>query len=253
MKKQNFTLAELIVSAIPLLAMALMLPALYAKSVTETTVTACINNQKQIFTALAAYAPAYGGHAPYVDYELGEGGSNTTRVTWASALSSGQFLKDNASYFCPAAAPLFKGTLGERRSRMDGTENCISQPRKYLERYRFINYGINYEYLAGNFGRWHSKNAKELVTMKLADIKYPVGKIMTADAWNGGEINSFGRHVISGDIKSCRSNRINPCHGGSAVILWCDGHVTLQEKPNEIIQKGDDATISYYFNTMKGK
>ena len=70
MKKQNFTLAELIVSAIPLLAMALMLPALYAKSVTETTVTACKNNQKQISIALYAYAPAYGGHAPYVDYEL---------------------------------------------------------------------------------------------------------------------------------------------------------------------------------------
>ena len=57
MKKQNFTLAELIVSAIPLLAMALMLPALYAKSVTETTVTACMNNQKQISIALYAYAP----------------------------------------------------------------------------------------------------------------------------------------------------------------------------------------------------
>ncbi len=161
MKKQNFTLAELIVSAIPLLAMALMLPALYAKSVTETTVTACMNNQKQISIALYAYAPAYGGHAPYVDYELGEGGSNATRVTWASALSSGQFLKDNASYFCPAAAPLFKGTLGEQRSRMNGTETCISQPQKYLERYRFINYGINHEYIAGNFGNWHSGNAKE--------------------------------------------------------------------------------------------
>lgn len=253
MKKQNFTLAELIVSAIPLLAMALMLPALYAKSVTETTVTACMNNQKQISIALHAYAPAYGGHAPYVDYELGEGGSNATRVTWASALSSGQFLKDNASYFCPAAAPLFKGTLGEQRSRMNGTETCISQPQKYLERYRFINYGINHEYIAGNFGNWHSGNAKELVTMKLADIKNPAGKIMAADAWNGGETNSFGRHLISGNIVSNRSNRINPCHGGSAVILWSDGHVTLQEKPNEIIQKGDAATIRHYFNATKGE
>ncbi len=251
--QKHFTSVELILMLTSIAVVCLMLPSMMTAFFSSAGDTVCQNNQRQIFSALVSYSQTSGGHAPYVDYELGEGGNSSTRVTWASALSTGKFIKDNSLYFCPAAAPCFIGEIGEKRSRADGAENCIAGGDRFLERYRFINYGINYEYIAGNFGAWNSKNGKELVTAKLPDIKNPAGKIMAADAWNGKGKSIYGRHLISGNIESNRSNRINPCHEGSAVVLWCDGHAALAERPDEILQKGDDATIKRYFNATKGE
>jgi|GEM_PF-4081210 competence protein ComGC len=251
MKIKHFTLIELILLVAAVAVLMLLLLRGMAKLSACAADTACRNNQQQIFAALTAYSQSYENHAPYVDYELGAGGGSSTRITWGSALNHGEFIKDNAVYFCPAAASSFTGAIGLSRSRADGAENCIVKPASNLERYRFINYGINYEYIAGNYGSWHSKDQRELVTAKLTDIKNPAGKIMLADAWNGNRENGYGRHLISGNIESNRSNRINPCHEESAIVLWSDGHITPVADPVGTIQKGDIATIRRYFNVTR--
>lgn len=249
MNKRSFTLIELlvVVSIIALLA-GMLLPALNKARLSALS-SACVNNQRQIGLALMSYTGDVNGYFPYADYGDIGGLGTSVRVTWAYSLNYTRHLKDNKVLFCDAAAPGFTSATGMERSKKDSPKNCIKFPNSSLEYYRFINYGINYTYLASNRGAWNGSDTSALLTQKIDNVVNPSEKIMTSDAW--AKQNAYGRYIIAQSLPAESSNGMNDCHSNGTNILWCDGHVAQWKFARLTIQDGTSANVLKYFNVLK--
>jgi prepilin-type processing-associated H-X9-DG protein/prepilin-type N-terminal cleavage/methylation domain-containing protein len=249
MPRHRFTLIELLVviSIIAILA-AMLLPALN-KARMSAWASSCINNQKQLGLAMAGYVGEQGGYFPYADYGDIGGLGSSVRITWAYSLSSGGYLQNNKSLFCDAAAGGFTSATGQERSIKSGPNTCIKYPESSLEYYRFINYGINYRYLASNQALWGGTDPSALLTQKIERVVNPSGKVMTADAWN--KSGGYGRYIISPSLPSEASNGMNDCHDNGTNILWVDGHVSYWKMARLTIQSGTSDNMTKYFNVLK--
>ena len=250
-KIRIFTLIELliVVAMITILA-GLLLPALN-KAKLSALASSCINNQKQIGLALQSYTGDWNGYFPHASYDLA---GRTPNITWGYSLYEGGYIKDNKVLFCEAAAPKFtKPDTGVDRSRKGGNYNCVVKPKE-LANYQYINYGINYNYLASNHGNWYSTDVYEFVTQKMERIKNPAGKVMTADAMderNGGT----GRHLLAYWYNPGVTNNMHACHSNGSNILWCDGHVSYWKSPHQTLQVSSGWTTyqQKYFNVTINK
>ncbi len=250
-KIRIFTLIELliVVAMITILA-GLLLPALN-KAKLSALASSCINNQKQIGLALQSYTGDCNGYFPHASYDLA---GRTPNITWGYSLYEGGYIKDNKVLFCEAAAPKFtKPDTGVDRSRKGGSYNCVVKPKE-LANYQYINYGINYNYLASNHGNWYSTDIYEFVTQKMERIKNPAGKVMTADAMderNGGT----GRHLLAYWYNPGVTNNMHACHSNGSNILWCDGHVSYWKSPHQTLQVSSGWTTyqQKYFNVTINK
>ena len=250
-KIRIFTLIELlIVVAIITILAGLLLPALN-KAKLSALASSCINNQKQIGLALQSYTGDCNGYFPHASYDLA---GRTPNITWGYSLYEGGYIKDNKVLFCEAAAPKFtKPDTGVDRSRKGGSYNCVVKPKE-LANYQYINYGINYNYLASNHGNWYSTDIYEFVTQKMERIKNPAGKVMTADAMderNGGT----GRHLLAYWYNPGVTNNMHACHSNGSNILWCDGHVSYWKSPHQTLQVSSGWTTyqQKYFNVTINK
>ena len=229
---KKFTFVELLIClGCFLVLMTLAISAVDANSSGSAGEAACAAQQKNIYAALNQYASDNAGFFPYWDDEFGIPGCKT-RVTWGYRIH--KYLpaeSGNKNFFCPDAQALYPEI--RNRSRMTSPESCVAAPEKNLERYRSINYGINFEFIAGNVGQWASRNNREYVTINRGKIVNPAEKVLTADAWNG---SNQGRYVISS--YSSGSNKMNPCHENASNVLWCDGHVSKVLNPHASLQNG---------------
>ena len=114
-----------------------------------------------------------------------------------------RLFKDNKVLFCEAAAPKFtKPDTGVDRSRKGGNYNCVVKPKE-LANYQYINYGINYNYLASNHGNWYSTDVYEFVTQKMERIKNPdaaIGQIIAAVDVKAVEVQRLFANAAGADF-----------------------------------------------------
>ena len=230
---KKYTFVELLVCCALLLMLGTVgVSTLRANGAAKAEEVACASQQKNIYAALIKYANDNAGFFPYFDDEVGIRGCKT-RVTWGYRIH--KYLPEesgNKNFFCPSQQSLYPEP--RNRSRMTSPESCAATPETNLERYRAINYGINFEGVAGNIGFWdRTHKTNDYITMNVAKMVNPDQKVLAADAWNG---ENQGRYVISS--YNTGSNKMNPCHENASNVLWCDGHVSRVDNPHATLQNG---------------
>ncbi|MBQ9089202.1 MAG: type II secretion system protein [Lentisphaeria bacterium] len=229
---KKFTLVELVICVACVAVLAtVFISAAGATGAAKAEEAACAARQKNIYAALNQYAADNAGFYPYFDDEFAIPGCKT-RITWGYRIH--KYLPQetgNRNFFCPSQQALYPEI--RNRSRATSPESCVVAPERNLERYRSINYGINFEYVASNLGGWAGKNTRDYITVNTAKIVNAAQKVLTADAWNG---TNQARYVISSYHSG--SNKMNPCHENAANVLWCDGHVSRVDNPHATLQDG---------------
>ncbi|MBR7121400.1 MAG: DUF1559 domain-containing protein [Lentisphaeria bacterium] len=234
---QKFTLIELlVVIAIIAILAAILLPALNSARERGRSAS-CINNQKQIGGAFAMYHDAFDGWYP-PSSDKASGGSNWEAKSWAATFYKMNLFTPEVG-ICPTMAGVYthvSSTEFFTRTKADTSEDMTT--------FSYFGYGYN-----GYFGGWANGALRSIP--KAGNIKSPSGKLLTVETggyWTESAESYRGYHtlLVTG---STRWNWLVHPHnasdvigrvGGSANILWADGHVSALE---------DASNVSKYFKT----
>ena len=241
MKSKKFTLIELlVVIAIIAILAAILLPALNSARERGRSAS-CINNQKQIGSAFAMYCDAFDGWYPPASLTVINGvGGDWEKKSWAATFYKMNLFTPEVG-ICPTMAGVYthvSSTEFFTRAKADTSENMTA--------FSYFGYGYN-----GVIGGWASGAKRDIP--KAGNIKSPSGKLLTVETgnyWTASAESYRGYHTLLVTQDNGKWNWMVHPHnakdvisrvGGSANILFCDGHVGSLEEPS---------TVSRYFKSF---
>jgi prepilin-type N-terminal cleavage/methylation domain-containing protein/prepilin-type processing-associated H-X9-DG protein len=212
----HFTLIELlVVIAIIAILASMLLPALHnAKELSKQI--ACVNNQKQIGTAISYYAGDFHGfYPPYCQSSVG------IYDLWTTDLIMNKYTTGQ-TFLCPKA---------QRESWVTEfwQKNADSATMSNW-RWFYSDYGINNKHIASSL----RINFNIFPPAKIHQIKKPTETVLVADSimCKSGLYKQFGYFELSDDF-SGDSGFLQGRHPFSTSnILWCDTHVSTEKLPS---------------------
>ena len=212
----SFTLIELlVVIAIIAILAAILLPALNSARERGRSAS-CINNLKQLGTAVTQYADQAGFYPPsYVNAP--------DWTNWGYQLGVNGFMNNYQVYICPSLDVSSIPDPGSYRHdhnwAKDPTMVTPSWTKNYLH-YGINTYGVTHDAGDGD----QIKNGGDFATLKPVrpgKIDDPSGKIMLAEAY----MCLPGKSVPYSYVDTS-NGWVVARHGASANITWVDGHVS---------------------------
>ncbi len=213
MKRERFTLIELlIVIAIIAILAAMLLPALN-NARERANATNCSGNLKQIGLSMLLYSQDFSDYyIPYLD---------ATETSWAWRLKDSGYVKSPKLYYCLSAMRVLTAPS------TSGKDNAIANP-DVSSKYSSITYGYNYYHCGGDYGNLPDPDWK-MSPARLGMFKFPSRKIMSGEA-RKAEPTQAGTNALNPNVSSLTStNRIHTVHNNAANILWIDGHGSLEQ------------------------
>ncbi len=215
-KHSCFTLIELlVVIAIIAILAAILLPALNSARERGRSAS-CINNLKQLGTAVAQYADQAGFYPPsYVNAP--------DWTNWAYQLGKGGYMNDYQVYICPSLDVTTIPTPASYRHDQNWAKDPTMSNPSWTKNY--LHYGINTYGVTHDAGNGDSiKNGGDFATLKPVrpgKIENPSSKILLAEAF----MCAAGKSV---PYSYCDTSNgwVVARHSDSANITWVDGHVT---------------------------
>lgn len=257
MLRKKFTLIELlVVIAIIAILAAILLPAL--QSARERGKSgSCINNLKQLGSAMNLYAEDHNGNfvlaapGPFYGYTGNEG-----NIRWAYLFVTGNYMPGRHTFFCPGAP----ATANSDRS-IPGGASCFATatPRSGAEMTasQYISYGYNSNWLGGYHGEEPESYEFCRRTYKVGKGKNFSNKIMYADAFDGVIANA-NEGTVRGSWNIVRKTsdsgyqQINDCHQSSANVAFLDMHVANVKNAKKELQLETSGTTKQkkYWNPL---
>ena len=238
-----FTLIELlVVIAIIAILAAMLLPALSKARIKARSIT-CVNNLKQIGMSIELYADSSAGYIPPARVVNGGNGYWVTTI-----LDMG--LAEKKSFFCPEVYG--KLSSGAAAGNTYCTQVLKANPANSL--IQWAGYGMNIFMggiatinSAGTVSFAASTRVPYCMPVMKSQVKRPAEKMLCADDWRDKDGGS-GHDVIRDNVNIVNHGYIDPRHDKKAVILFVDGHASVEldynkYHPNE---KGGSDKYGYY-------
>ena len=214
--RMRFTLIELlVVIAIIAILAAILLPALNSARERGRTAS-CVNNLKQLGTAVAQYADDATFYPPsYVNAP--------DWTNWAYQLGSNGYMNDYQVYICPSLDVTSIPDPGNYRHDQNWAKDPAMKTASWTKSY--LHYGINTYGVTHDGGNGDSvKNGGDFSALKPVrpgKIDDPSSKIMLGDAFMVAKGKLVPYSYIDGS-----NGWLVDRHGSNANITWVDGHVT---------------------------
>ena len=224
---QRFTLIELlVVIAIIAILAAMLMPALSrARGVARSS--QCINQEKQLFFCVSAYADNNDGWGPVVK------GSEFTR--WPALVFLGGYIPTLEFFICPEATE-YEYARYVMHAKGKGRSSLLTASG--LTYFNYVHYTLNRFFIGSSSGY------ADADLRKMNKSVFPSQKILLADSCgdpaNAGNYEtlaankrrglSSGFFPTSADLKYVNPF-IPPRHQGRGNITWLEGHVSSEESP----------------------
>ena len=219
MKKRSFTLIELlVVIAIIAILAAILLPSLQAARERGKSTT-CMNNVKTISSAFVFYLDDYKGSYPFYANQVS--GANWTR--WPSIFTiKCKYISENANYLCPSnpgkPGNYWYDLLKKNAHPADQT-NAM---------WTYIDYGYNKNYIGGA-----GTDPEDTLPARVGQIRNPAATIILGEASTYKDLNQskLGYYTIMPGY--WEQGLLRTRHNCALVIMWADGHVTMEAVSND--------------------
>ena len=229
MKKQPFTLIEmLVVIAIMAILAAMLLPAL-SKAREAAQSTACINNLKQVGLSIQMYEMDSKRFPALTQSD------NCYVTNWASDLYLNGYISTNQILFCPMAR--VRAVANQEWCDPGSTLNCVKNPNS-IWLYLYPGYGASNNL----FDRTKA--------IKMASVRRPSEILMVGDSENRDSNYVPAYWIVRQRAPSAAPT---PRHRTftQANICWVDGHVSSVLNPVMELQKPNASDANKYFDVLK--
>lgn len=236
MKRRIFTIIELlVVIAIIVLLASLLLPAL-GRAKESVRRTACQNNLRQLGAGNILYMSDYNEYfVPYVS------AAPAVAPYWPAKLAV--YVKDIRMMLCPSNPDSWTRANSYMKSPTSWTDISM------LNNWYNPSYGINYEFLCGNFALLRSGDPAE-ASARISYLNKPSETIMMMDSqmpdktWGYFTMRSY---ILSGNV----GNAVGRHNGITDNTLWADGHVNAEKLGKVFCLQTDNRSLDSYWYARK--
>ena len=226
MRKSSFTLIELlVVIAIIAILASMLLPSLNKARETARKAT-CLNNIKEVGTAMMFYLDDNDGWYPrYANMPVLYNGAPNTLDSWSTVLAYNRQLGSYKPLLCPGRHGQLYAGLPEQDilKKVFKERTFTAFPSVWSQ----ISYGINWQYLS---------------YARLTQVRRPSETIQFAETVDTASGNGRGTHYVRATVHSSRNGDLAAMHGNQVVTGWVDGHVTspsVKARDREAIYQSD--------------
>ena len=217
MKQKLFTLIELLVVIAIIAILAAMLLSALNQAREKANAANCISNLKQLGMGTGMYVSDNQDFYYCYTYNYIDGVSNG----WNCMLAKRDYISSGKIFFCNS----------HKTSSWTAGVNAFKQNPKAYASMGEIDYGVQFYFIAGNFGfGWSNFN-----TAKLSRIKKPSGTIVMTDAICSPDpqYSNQGRFTIRAAFRDTGTDGMPAArHNGGTNILWADSHTSYASGVN---------------------